>query len=87
MATMTHRTTFALDEGTARRIKSLAKLWNISQAEVVRRAISLAGTPAASADPLAALQELHRTGGGLPAAAAETFLAKVRRDRKAWRAA
>lgn len=36
MATVTYRTTFALDEGTTRRIKSLARLWKVSQAEVVR---------------------------------------------------
>ena len=39
MATMTHRTTFALDAATARRLRQLAKLWKVSQAEVVRRSV------------------------------------------------
>jgi len=42
MATMTHRTTFALDEPTAQRLKRLALRWNVSQAEVVRRSVEKA---------------------------------------------
>ena len=85
MATMTHRTTFALDEGTTTRIKSLSKLWKVSQAEVVRRAVSLADKPAAKPDPVALLQQLHAAGEGLPAKTAKTYLAEVREDRKKWR--
>jgi hypothetical protein len=85
MATMTHRTTFALDAGTTTRIKSLAKLWNVSQAEVVRRAVSLAEKPAPKPDPVALLEQLHKTGEGLPAKAAKAYLAEVREDRKKWR--
>lgn len=36
---MTHRTTFALDEETAQRLKRLAARWDVSQAEVVRRSV------------------------------------------------
>lgn len=39
MATMIHRTTFALDESTASRLKRLAARWQVSQAEVVRRCL------------------------------------------------
>lgn len=39
---MTHRTTFALDEPTARRLKRLAARWKVSQAEVVRRSVEQA---------------------------------------------
>jgi len=39
---MTHRTTFALDEDTAQRLKRLARLWSVAQADVVRRAVDLA---------------------------------------------
>jgi len=39
MATMTHRTTFALDEITASRLKRLAARWQVSQAEAVRRCV------------------------------------------------
>ncbi len=42
MATMTHRATFALDEGTIKRLKKLALRWQVSQAEVVRRTLSMA---------------------------------------------
>ena len=42
MPTMTHRTTFALDETTARRLKRLAARWQVSQAEVVRRSLEQA---------------------------------------------
>jgi len=48
MATMTHRTTFALDETTAQRLKRLARRWNVSQAEVVRRAVDQAEKEASS---------------------------------------
>ncbi len=82
---MTHRTTFALDEGTTRSIKALAKLWNVSQAEVVRRAVSLADKSATQPDPVALLQQLHASGDGLVAETAKTSLAKVREDRKKWR--
>lgn len=85
MATMTHRTTFALDEGTNRSIKSLAKLWKVSQAEVVRRAVSLAEKPATKPDLVALLQQLHAAGDGLIAEKTKTYLAKVREDRKKWR--
>lgn len=39
MATMSVRSTYALDRETADRIKQLAKEWNASQAEVIRRAV------------------------------------------------
>ena len=42
MPAMTHRTTFALDEATARRLKRLAARWQVSQAEVVRRSVEQA---------------------------------------------
>ena len=42
MQTMTHRTTFALDEVTAQRLKRLATCWDVSQAEVVRRSVEQA---------------------------------------------
>lgn len=42
MQTMTHRTTFALDEATAMRLKRLAARWQVSQAEVVRRSVEQA---------------------------------------------
>ena len=82
---MTHRTTFALDDVTTTRIKSLAKLWKVSQAEVVRRAVSLAEAPETKTDPVALLNQLHNSGAGLSSSVAEAYLAEVRQDRKQWR--
>lgn len=42
MPTMIHRTTFALDDSTASRLKRLAARWQVSQAEVVRRSVEKA---------------------------------------------
>lgn len=85
MAAMTHRTTFALDDRTTSRIKSLAKLWNVSQAEVVRRAVSQADETASRPDPVVLLEQLHHLGAGLQKSAATKYLKEVRRDRQAWR--
>lgn len=86
MATMTYRTTFALDGDTMRRLKNLAARWRVSQAEVVRRVLSQAenqpsiGKP----DPLAMLKAYHAKGG-LDREKAEAYLAEVYEDRKHWR--
>ena len=87
MKTMTHRTTFALDRVTANRLRRLASLWQVSQAEVVRRTVAQAESVAGRAkpDPLAMLEELHATGQGLDAKTAKAYLANVREDRKYWR--
>jgi predicted transcriptional regulator len=87
MATMTHRTTFALDQETARRLKRLAARWKVSQAEVVRRSVEQAeklgqrdGT-----DAVSLLHRLHEAGGGLEAGVADKWLSEVREDRRRWR--
>ena len=84
MATMTHRTTFSLDDATVTRIRRLAAEWQVSQAEVIRRVV--ASTDAtAKPDPLSLLDALHRSGGGLTAAEAASYLTAVHEDRKSWR--
>lgn len=87
MQTMTHRTTFALDETTAHRLKRLAARWQVSQAEVVRRSVEQAEKAAApeKPDPIAMLRAYHAKGG-LDPARAEKWLAEIREDRKRWRA-
>lgn len=87
MPTMTHRTTFALDSLTAHRLKRLASLWQVSQAEVVRRALAQADERAIprKPDPIAMLKELHAAGQGLDPMRARAYLAQVREDRKNWR--
>ena len=87
MATMTHRTTFALDDQTASRLKRLATRWKVSQAEVVRRSLEQAEKQIEDEkpDPIAMLRRLHESGGGLDPARADAWLAEVREDRKHWR--
>lgn len=85
---MSHRTTFALDKLTAKRLKRLAALWRVSQAEVVRRAVAqaeAAATAAAKPDPIAALRELHAAGQGLDVGQANAYLNEVREERQHWR--
>ncbi len=42
MASMSIRSTYALDEQSVRNIKRLSRAWGVSQAEVIRRAVRLA---------------------------------------------
>ena len=48
MATMTVRSTYALDEPTAHSIRELAAAWGTSQAEVIRRSVQAAKEKAAT---------------------------------------
>lgn len=86
MPAMTHRTTFALDGVTATRLKRLASIWQVSQAEVVRRAVAQAESAAASIkpDPVVLLRDYHAKGG-LDRAKAEAYLVEVDENRKHWR--
>jgi predicted transcriptional regulator len=85
MAIMAHRTTFALDDSTIRRLKRLAKAWRVSQAEVVRRALERAEheNDKTAPDPLARLQAYHESGG-LDARAAAAYLEEVAENRAEW---
>ena len=87
MAVMTHRTTFTLDGATIRRLKRLASRWNVSQAEVVRRAVAQAEVQPdpLPADPVTMLRQLHQSGEAIDAKRAESYLAEVYADRKRWR--
>ena len=87
MATMTHRTTFALDSDTARRLRMLAARWQVSQAEVVRRAVALAeGAPDAQEPDLLARLKTYQAGAKLHVSKADAYVAQARADRKRWRA-
>ena len=86
MKTMSHRTTFALDKDTAGRLKRLAGVWHVSQAEVVRRAVAMAEDAAyESEDPSASLRALHQSGKGLVREKAEEYMGEVSSNRKMWR--
>jgi len=86
MQAMTHRTTFALDRDTAQRLARLASRWNVSKAEVVRRAVAQAESSAGPApDPVGMLQQLHAAGDGLDREAATRYIEEVRQARGTWR--
>ena len=80
---MTHRTSFALDEETIRKMERLARKWRVSHAGVVRRAISEAAERAQE-KPIEKLKEFHARGG-LTADLADAYLEEVRSGRAAWR--
>jgi hypothetical protein len=82
---MEHRTSFALDETTIQRLRSLAGIWHVSQAEVVRRAVEKAETEA-KAEIEATLGRLYsyHTRGGLSDVKAAAYLDEVAENRADW---
>ena len=85
MSNMNRRATFALDEETVHRIKKLAGLMHISQAEVVRRAVALAEEKVdeTQAEKIMRIEAYHQKGG-IAAEKAEEYLAEVRDNRSFW---
>jgi hypothetical protein len=82
---MTHRTSFALDEDTTRKMKKLAHRWRVSQAEVLRRVIGEAAAKAdKEADPVQRLREFHARGG-LEKNSVDAYLDEINRGRAEWR--
>ena len=87
MASTIHDTTFAVDAATAGRLRMLAKVWHVTEAEAVKRAVSQASSAAIAEDnPVILLQQLHAKGQGLGKTVAEEYLSSVQADRQAWRA-
>ena len=84
---MTYRTTFALDKETRRRLKKLSDQWDVSQAEVVRRALSQAEKMEGidTTDAVTVLKDLYASGKGIAREAGEKYIAEVRTARKHWR--
>ena len=87
LAVMTHRTTFALDGATIRRLKRLDSRWKVSQTEVIRRAVAQAETQPdpLPADPVSMLRRLHESSEAIDPKSADSYLAEVYADRKLWR--
>lgn len=82
---MTERTTFTFDKETRQRLRALAAMWHVSQAEVVRRAVARAAEAERTAsDPVAQLQAFHAEGGLDPARASD-YLEQVHAHRTHWR--
>jgi hypothetical protein len=85
MAVMEHRTSFALDETTILKLRKLAGIWHVSQAEVVRRAIDKAEAEA-KAETDAALGHLraYLARGGIEQDQASAYLDEVAENRADW---
>ncbi len=82
---MQYRATFALDEATIRRLRRLSKVWRVSQAEAVRRAVEIAEREAAESEagPLERLAAYH-DAGGMDARAGKAYLEEVAEGRSVW---
>ncbi|MDN5850782.1 MAG: hypothetical protein L0H63_14285 [Nitrococcus sp.] len=72
MAVMTVRSTYALDEQTAQRIRDLAQTWGVSQAEVIRRSVRQASEQQAGSMPSPAEVVARYVRGPLPRDRRET---------------
>jgi predicted transcriptional regulator len=81
LAATTIRSTYALDEETVRRLEGLAREWNVSKSEALRRAIRAADDSASSEDRLAALDALQASMH-LSARRAESWARNVREERR-----
>lgn len=85
MAVMSVRATYSLDAETTKTISALAKRWQTSQAEVVRRSVKLAAEQAAEPVPMTPADVVsHYRQHGSPRTWAQTkqLIAAQRRERK-----
>ena len=84
MAAQTVKTTYALDVETVRRLDDLARRWNVSRSEALRRAIRTASveTDAEALTPIQALDRVQRSLCLAPPRAAR-WVAATRAERKA----
>ena len=82
---MTERTTLTFDKETRQRLQTLAARWQVSQAEVVRRAVARAEEAERMAsDPVADLLAFLAQGG-LDTAQVSGYLEELQEDRTRWR--
>lgn len=82
------RTSMSLDAATLETMDTLAKLWSVSKAEIMRRAVrSLKAEADREASKLSPLQALDwlQGGGGLSVKEEEAFKRAVRAEREAKR--
>ncbi len=85
MATSVIKTTYALDLETVRALEELARRWDVSKSEALRRAIRASASPAhaaAPAEPIRALDRLQEAVRLAPRDAAR-WSASVRAERRA----
>lgn len=80
-----HRTSFALDDTTIERLRRLARRWEVSQAEVVRRAVEIAEDQAERrGESVRERLQGYQERGRLTADAAEKYLSEVEEERQHW---
>ena len=83
MAKMTVRSTFALDRETVDSLDRLARPWQVSKSEALRRVVNVASAVEemdASSDALAALDELQQLLA-LDEERAEAWVQRIRAER------
>lgn len=85
MATQTIKTTYALDVATVRSLESLARQWNVSKSEALRRAIRASASSAPSTAALESVEALDQLQLALrlKMADATRWSSAVRAERKA----
>lgn len=86
MATMTQRATYALDPNTTQAIKTLARRWATSQAEVIRRSIKRAAAEAAASPTMTPAEVIAHYRKYPPArswAQTQSVIETLRRERRA----
>lgn len=87
MAKMTVRSTFALDPATVDSLDRLARHWDVSKSEALRRIVRVAAVVEekdAASDALTALDELQHLLG-LDEDTAEAWIRQIRAERAASR--
>ena len=85
MESTKRRTSFALDSTTSDRLRRLARRWNVSQAEVVRRAVKLAADWAdTEGNSVQEQLKSYRTKNRIKREAADEYLEQVAEDRSRW---
>ncbi len=83
MARTTVKATYSLDPGTVRALEGLARRWDVSKSEALRRAIRAAARDAQEdRDALSALDELQQSLR-VSETSAEDWGAEVRAERRA----
>jgi hypothetical protein len=84
MARITVKATYSLDVSTVRALERVAKRWNVSKSEAIRRAVLIAEQSAEgrSPDALLALEELQRSLGMTPARVRD-WVREARSEREA----
>jgi len=83
MATLSVRSTYSLDVETMGRIENLARRWDVSKSEVLRRAIRMADEQAVMSERVEAYRRLQGSMH-LTAAQADAWIAEIRAERDAW---